>query len=122
MESIGSRLKALRASTGMSQQAFAELAGSTQSSINRFENNQAEPPYRVLIWYGDYFDVSVDFLLCRTDKPQGMLYQYEPESLKKRMQDKKEWNLFIEACFEPNTPLNEKLKQAILNLSGGVSE
>jgi len=119
MELIGNRLKALRNSTGLSQQAFAEIAGSTQSSINRFENNQSEPPYRVLTWYCDYFDVSADFLLCRTDKPQGKLYQYEPEDMKKRMQNKEEWQQFIEACFEPNSPLNEKLKQAILNMSGG---
>ena len=78
METIGNRLRAFRKSTRLSQKAFSELAGASQSSINRFENNQVDVPHTVLLWYADYFDVSADCLLCRTDSPQGKLYEYKP--------------------------------------------
>ena len=121
MESISSRLKAFRESTGLSQQKFSELAGVSQSSINRFEHGQAEAPYKVLLWYADYFDVSLDYIFGRTDNPQGKLYAYAPDTLKKRMRDKAEWGQFIQACFEEGSPLNAKLKEALINMTGGES-
>jgi repressor LexA len=122
MPTIGSRLKELRATTGKSQQAFAELAGSTQSSINRFENDQSEAPYRVLRWYADYFDVSMDYIYCRTDKPQGKLYNYDPAALKNRMANPADWAQFIGACFEEGSPLNAKLKESLIKMAGGDSK
>ena len=119
METIGSRLKAFRQSTGLSQQKFSEIAGASQSSINRFEHDQAEAPYKVLLWYADYFDVSMDYIYCRTDKPQGKLYAYEPESLKNRMSDKDEWEKFVQFCFEDGSPLNVKLKETLIKMAGG---
>jgi transcriptional regulator with XRE-family HTH domain len=95
------------------------MVGVTQSAINRYENNQSEPVYRILVWYADYFDVSLDYILCRTDKPQGATFDYEPSAIKEKMRDKQAWMQFIEMCFDPNSPMNEKLKQAILNMSGG---
>ena len=118
MATVGERLRVLRKGVQFSQKAIAELQGVTQSAINRYENNESEPAFRIMLWYADYFDVSMDYLFCRTDKPQGKLYHYEPSSMKEKMKDKKEWEQFIEACFEPNTPMNEKLKQAILAMSG----
>ena len=122
MLTIGSRLKALRATTGKSQQVISEMAGSTQSSINRFENDQSEAPYRVLLWYADYFDVSMDYIYCRTDNPQGKLYTYTPETLKKRMNDKEEWVQFIGACFEDGSPMNAKLKETLIKMAGGENK
>lgn len=122
MTTIGNRLKDLRATTGKSQQGIADMAGSTQSSINRFENDQSEAPYHVLLWYADYFDVSMDYIYCRTDNPQGKLYTYTPETLKNRMKDKDEWTQFVTACFEEGSPMNAKLKESLINLMGGENE
>jgi len=116
MDTIGTRLRALRAITGLSQQAFADLAGSKQSTINRYENDESELPYRMLLWYADYFDVSLDYIFCRTDDPQGKLYKNESLALRERVANKAEWRQFIEACFEPNSPMNAKLKEAIINM------
>ena len=122
MPTIGTRLKELRATTGKSQQVFADLAGSTQSSINRFENNQSEAPYRVLRWYADYFDVSMDYIFGRTDSPQGKLYEYDPAVLKNKMTNKADWEQFVEACFEEGSPLNAKLKESLIKMAGGEPE
>jgi len=122
METIGSRLKMFRQSTGISQQKFSEMAGASQSSINRFEHDQADVPHKVLLWYADYFDVSMDYIFCRTDNPQGKLYAYTPDTLKKRMSDKAEWAQFIQACFDEGSPLNEKLKETLINMTGGENK
>ena len=122
MHTIGSRLKELRATTGKSQQAFAALAGTAQSSINRFENDQSEAPYRVLLWYADYFDVSMDYIYCRTDNPQGKMYDYDPAALKNKMENKADWEQFIQACFEEGSPLNTKLKESLIKMAGGDNQ
>jgi len=119
---VGEQLKELRTIAGMLQTQIAELLGLTQASIQRYENNKAEAPYRVLLWYADYFDVSLDWIYGRCDKPQGKLYNYEPDILRSKMQNKEEWAAFVKACFEPNSPLNDKLQEAILRLSTGGNE
>jgi len=120
MDTVGSRLKALRATTGLSQQALADIAGTKQSTINRYENDASEMPYRILLWYANYFDVSLDYIFCRADKPQGKLFEFRPKLSKENEQMK----AFIEMCFDPKSPMNDKLKQTLLDMlmEGGNSE
>ena len=109
---IGKRLRALREMLGISQQTLAVQLGSTQSSINRYENEQALPPSDLLLRYADYFDVSLDYLFGRTDMPQGKLYAFKP----KHTPEKDEMRRFIEMCFEPGSPANAKLKEMLLSI------
>ena len=62
MKDVGKRLKGLREGIGLSQAQFAEIIGSTQSSINRYENGQSEIPVALLRRYADFFDVSLDYI------------------------------------------------------------
>ena len=41
-----------------------------QNSVSRYENEEREADYASLIAFADYFDVSVDYLLERTDNPK----------------------------------------------------
>ena len=122
MKEVGARLKALRESIKISQVKIGELIGLKQSSINRYEQGQVEAPYKVLLWYANYFDVSMDYIFGRCEKPQGKLYNYEPETFRKKLEDKEEWENFVKTCFDPNSPLNAKLQEAIINLSKGGAE
>ncbi|HBN84703.1 MAG TPA: transcriptional regulator [Clostridiales bacterium] len=108
MPTIGSRLKELRATTGKSQDGLSKLFESNQSTLNRYENDQSDVPNRVLLWYADYFDVSMDYIYCRTDNPQGKLYNYKPHIPNKDLQQ------FIEMCFDPASLINARLKQTLL--------
>jgi len=121
MSTIGQRLKELRRLTGQSQAALSKLMGSNQSTLNRYENDQSEAPYRVLLWYADYFDVSMDYLYCRTDNPQGKLYDYQPDALKKTISNKADFSQFIEACFEDGSPLNVRFKEMLNQMAGSES-
>jgi transcriptional regulator with XRE-family HTH domain len=107
---ISGRLKSLRASVGFSQKRLAEKLGISQSGINRYENNQAEAPYKTLLIYADYFDVSLDYIYGRTDQPEGKLYDYKPNI------DDEDMRLFIEMCFDPNSPMSGKLKRTLLQM------
>ncbi len=63
------RLKELREKRGMSQVRLAIELGLNQNTISRYESGAREADYRTLIAIADYFDVSLDYLLGRTDNP-----------------------------------------------------
>ncbi len=64
------RLKELRKKRGISQLKLAMDLTMNQNSISRYENGEREADYRSLILIADYFDVSIDYLLGRTDNPK----------------------------------------------------
>lgn len=118
MATVGERMRFLRESVKLSQTKIGEMMNLKQTSINRYEANHAEAPYRVLLWYADYFDVSLDYIFGRTDKPQGELYEYKP-----KVAYNKELEQFIEMCFDPASPMNARLKEALVQmLQGGAEE
>lgn len=64
------RLKELRKKKGISQLKLAMDLNMNQNTISRYENCEREADYATLIKFADYFDVSIDYLLGRTDKTQ----------------------------------------------------
>lgn len=64
------RLKELRRKRGISQLRLATDLNMNQNSISRYETGEREADYATLIRFADYFDVSVDYLLERTDNPR----------------------------------------------------
>ena len=64
------RLKFLREQKNISQVKLAMDLNMNQNSISRYETGQREADYATLIKIADYFNVSIDFLLERTDNPK----------------------------------------------------
>ncbi len=64
------RLKQLRKERGISQVRLAMELSVSQHTISRYETGERETNYAMLIRIADFFDVSVDYLLERTDNPQ----------------------------------------------------
>ncbi len=118
MSEIGARLRTLREGIGLSQAKFGKIAGIPQATINRYETGHSSAPIKVLIWYADYFDVSMDYLFCRTEKPQGRLYEFKPRIL----EEDKDMKQFVEMCFDPKSPMNDRLKKTIIEMLEGVKE
>ena len=116
MEQIGKRLRALREGIRLTQVQMAQILGVQQSRINRFETGQSTPSPEVFLKYADYFDVSMDYLYCRTDEPRGKLYDYQPERLKGTNIQNQELREFIEMCFDPQAPVNKRLKEALFRI------
>ena len=63
------RLKELRTAKGISQLKLALDLNMNQNSISRYENGIRQADYATLIKFADYFNVSIDYLLGRTDNP-----------------------------------------------------
>ena len=63
------RLKALRKSASLSQQALATAMGISQQSINKYENQTIEPDLDMLKKLASYFDTTVDYLIGYSDDP-----------------------------------------------------
>jgi len=117
MKVMGERLRTLRESMKLSQAKMADLLGLKQSSINRYEQGTATPTVENLRKYADYFDVSMDYIFARTDNPQGKLYENKP----KLLVNTEDAQQFIEMCFDPESPFNERLKQTLLQMMGEMS-
>ena len=64
------RLKELRKKRGISQLRLATDLNMNQNSISRYETGEREADYATLILFADYFNVSIDYLLGRTDNPE----------------------------------------------------
>ena len=62
------RLKELRKERKISQLKLALDLSMNQNTISRYENMEREADYETLIKFADYFGVSLDYLLGRTDK------------------------------------------------------
>ena len=60
----------LRKQRGISQLKLAMDLNMNQNSISRYENEERQADYQTLILFADYFDVSIDYLLGRTDNPK----------------------------------------------------
>lgn len=64
------RLRQLRKQRKISQLKIAIDLGINQNSISRYETGERQADYATLIALADYFNVSIDYLLERTDNPK----------------------------------------------------
>ncbi|MCQ2438934.1 MAG: helix-turn-helix domain-containing protein [Oscillospiraceae bacterium] len=70
MIDIKTRLKELREKRGYTQLKVAMDLSLNQNSVSRYENGEREADYLMLIAFADYYGVSVDYILYRTDNPK----------------------------------------------------
>ena len=61
------RLRELRKKRNITQLKLAMDLGLNQNAISRYETGEREADYATLIALADYFGVSIDYLLERTD-------------------------------------------------------
>ena len=66
---IGTRLKHLRLERNVTQKEIALGIGVSPVSVQRFEYGTVRPSLDTLIALADYFDVSLDYLVGRSDEP-----------------------------------------------------
>ena len=112
MKQLGMRLRTLREGIDLSQSKFADVIGSTQSSINRYENGQATPTVDLLRKYADYFDVSMDYIFAHCNDTHSKLYEVKPPADTNNLELRK----FVEMCSNSESPMNEKPKETILKI------
>ena len=64
-----SRIRDLREDKDLNQTEVAKMLGMSQTGYSKYETGENDIPTDILIKLADFYDVSVDYLLNRTDEP-----------------------------------------------------
>ena len=68
MQKLSQRLHELRKEKALSQQQVADAVDIGFSTYRRYENGQREPDASTLVRMADFYDVTADYLLGRSDE------------------------------------------------------
>ncbi|MBO5332883.1 MAG: helix-turn-helix transcriptional regulator [Clostridia bacterium] len=63
-------LKKLRNQAGLTQISLQMKTGIEQALLSKFENGERIPPTETLIVLADFYGVSMDYIVGRTDNPE----------------------------------------------------
>lgn len=63
------RIRDLREDKDLTQTQVAKILGMSQTGYSKYETGENDLPTQVLIKLSDFYDVSIDYLLDRTDNP-----------------------------------------------------
>lgn len=67
-ENFSIRLKELRTHAGISQKALGCILDVSDAAVTMMEKGRRSPSFEVLCALADYFDVSIDYLVGRSDE------------------------------------------------------
>lgn len=71
------RLRTLRKQKGITMKQLGAVVGVSESAISLYETGNRQPDNEQLKKFADYFGVTTDYLLERTDDPQGTTANWE---------------------------------------------
>ncbi len=63
-------LRTLRKSKGYTQIQLQMKTGIEQALLSKFENGERIPPTETLLRLAEFYGVSIDYILARTDNPE----------------------------------------------------
>lgn len=66
---MNNNLKQLRKAHKLTQVELQMRTGIEQALLSKFENGERVPPTETLITLADFYNVSIDYILCRTANP-----------------------------------------------------
>ncbi len=78
---IGNRLKELRNKKSITQEELGKTIGLSKQTISTYELGTREPDNDTLLKLADFFAVSLDYLLGRTDNPEGLTEEEEQKHI-----------------------------------------
>lgn len=65
---MNNNLRQLRKEKKLTQIAVQMQTGIEQALLSKFETGERIPPTETLLILADFYDVSIDYILCRTNK------------------------------------------------------
>jgi len=78
-KNISSRLSALRKRHKITLASLGESLGVSNQAVSAWEKGKSDPSIEYILAIADYFDVSTDYLLGRTDDPEVVMLNIPPE-------------------------------------------
>lgn len=64
---LGNRIKSLREAKGLKQEELAQKVSVSPSAIGMYETNKREPNNEIILKLAEFFNVSTDYLLGKSD-------------------------------------------------------
>lgn len=74
---FGQNLAKLRKEKNLSQYKLAELMNFSRGQIANYEQGSREPDFETLERFADFFEVSIDYLLGRSNEPRSNIDQLQ---------------------------------------------
>lgn len=105
MSTFSVRLRELRKGKQLSGEELGKVFSVTKTAISYWENGKTFPDEDTLKKMADYFNVSLDYLLGRTDDPDG-----EEEKVNKRNNNKEDEELIVLERARKNMSEEERKK------------
>ncbi len=84
---IGKFLSQLRRERELTQEQLAEKLGTSNKTISRWENGNYMPPVEMLMELSEFYDVSINELLCGRRLDESEEKQAAEENLKSALED-----------------------------------
>ena len=69
-DNMENKLRHLRKSRGYTQISLQMQTGIEQALLSKYENGERIPPTETLLKLADFYRVSLDYILCRTENPE----------------------------------------------------
>ena len=63
-------MRKLRKRRNLTQLSLQMQTGIEQALISKFERGERTPPTETLFLLAEFYGVSIDYILCRTEKPE----------------------------------------------------
>lgn len=100
MASFGERLRLLRKEQHLGQKEIAALIEVSVSCIGKYENDQRTPPPKTINFLADYFHVSTDYLLGRTEVRDPLILDIMPNLPEQAREEIENYIIYINQKYK----------------------
>lgn len=107
------RIKELRILKEISQRELSQIIGVTQQAIAKWETGKAEPDSATIIRLADFFGVSIDYLLGRTNIPNQVQEENTEYKIDNRFTDEE---LKLIQKFRQSSDKGKKIIETIVEI------
>ena len=100
------KLRELRKEKNITMKKIGEIIGVSESAVSQYENGKRQPDHETLTKLADFFEVSIDYILGRTD-----------DRYQKPGEENIKFDEFTYAMYNESKELTEEDKQALLGMA-----
>lgn len=112
MDTKGDRIKQLRKENGLNQAELGKLVGAAKTTVSGWERNERIPEPETLSKLADVFNVSMDYLYCKTDlRSLRLLTDEEIKDIIPELKHKVNLNIAVEGAA-----IDERTKRELRKL------
>ncbi len=119
MSKLGDRIRNLRDSEDIQQVDFAKKIGVSNVVLSRYESGERRPDYDTLLKIAEYFDVTTDYLLGKSENRESnsnkeVVLSKDEKDIAKRIEDFKKDLTSSDGLNFSGEPMSEDAKESLI--------